>query len=187
MEISLIRHGKSKLVKNDKMTCKEFNYWVDEYDNTGVFKMDDYPSETIEKIAKANIVITSDLKRSIDSASLLHPNLKFITDPDFRETELPIPQSTIWRFKISPNSWAVILRCLWFMGYSSGCESLRDAKIRAERATNLLVEHARKYTYVVLVGHGFFNMLVAKELQTMGFAGKRKTNSKHWHVTTYSL
>jgi broad specificity phosphatase PhoE len=187
MEISLIRHGKSKLTKNGRMTCEEFNYWVEEYDNNGVFEKDAYPIETLEKIAKANIVITSDLKRSIDTARLLNPNLKLISDPLFHETELPIPSSNIWGLKISPSSWVVILRCLWFMGYSSGCESLSNAKTRAEKASEILVEYAREYRYVVLVGHGFFNMLVAKELQKMGLEGKKKANSKHWYATTYSL
>lgn len=91
MEISLIRHGKSKHTDNNKVTCNEFNGWVKKYDDSGVFEEKYYPLETHEKIATANIVITSDLKRSIESAKLLYPNLKVISSPLFRETELPVP------------------------------------------------------------------------------------------------
>jgi hypothetical protein len=79
-----------------------------------------------------------------------------------------------------------MLRCLWFSGYSSGCESLSNAKDRSEKASKLLVEYAKGHN-TVLVGHGFFNMLIAKELQKNGLKGKRKINSNHWVCTTYSL
>jgi hypothetical protein len=59
----------------------------------------------------------------------------------------------------------VILRCLWFCGYSWGCGSLKNEKDRAKIACDLLVEYAQEQTTVALVGHGFFNMLIAKELQ----------------------
>ena len=49
MEISLIRHGKSKHIENNRVTCKEFVKWVEKYDNSGVFEEKDYPSETLQK------------------------------------------------------------------------------------------------------------------------------------------
>ena len=187
MEISLIRHGKSKHIDNTKMTCKEFNEWIKKYDDSGVFEENSYPLETLEKIATANIVITSDLKRSIQSAKILNPNIKLISDPLFRETELPNVPTKIGGLKLNPNICAVILRCLWFCGYSWGCESLKNAKDRAKIASDLLVEYAQEQTSVALVGHGFFNMLIAKELQKMGWKCERKVNSKHWNCTTYSF
>jgi broad specificity phosphatase PhoE len=187
MEISLIRHGKSKCTENNLITCIEFKGWVEKYDYNGVFEENFYPSETLKKIATANIVITSDLKRSVESSKLLNPNLKAISIPLFRETELPNPLTKLWGLKLNPSIWALILRCLWFSGYSRGCESLNNAKDRAKKASELLVEYAQEHTSVVLVGHGFFNMLIAKELQKTGWKGKRKTSSKHWNCTTYSL
>lgn len=110
MRISLIRHGKSKHIDNNKITCNEFNDWVKKYDNSGVFEENSYPLETLEKIEKASIIITSDLKRSIESAKLLNPNLKKIASPLFRETELPVPSTKLLNIKLMPNIWAVILR-----------------------------------------------------------------------------
>ena len=51
----------------------------------------------------------------------------------------------------------------------------------------ILVEYTKEHKYVVLVSHGFFNMLVAKKLQKIGLKGKRRTNFKHWNATTFSL
>lgn len=186
MEISLIRHGKSKHIENTRITCKEFQEWAEKYDSSGVFEESSYPPVTLEKIATANVVMTSDLKRSIESASLLNPNQKVFSDALFRETELPaFPR--ILRLKLIPNSWTVILRCLWFSGYSRQCESLVNAKQRAKQAAEQLVKYAEKYNSVVLVGHGFFNRLISEELMKMGWEGKGKSSVKHWSCTTYSL
>ena len=38
MEISLIRHGKSKHIENNIVTCKEFVKWIEKYDNNGFLK-----------------------------------------------------------------------------------------------------------------------------------------------------
>jgi broad specificity phosphatase PhoE len=187
VEISLIRHGKSKGAENNRITCSEFKAWVEKYDSNGVLEENSYPLETLKKIETANMVITSDLKRSVESAKLLAPKIKTISDPLFREVELPIPLTIYWDIKLNPNIWAVILRCLWFCGYSRECESFSNAKERAKKSSELIVEYAQEHTSVVLVGHGFLNRMIAKELQKKGWSGKRQASSKHWNCTTYSL
>ncbi|GAA0462287.1 histidine phosphatase family protein [Alkalibacillus silvisoli] len=187
MRLSLIRHGKSQLIENDTITCYEFKQWVEKYDNYGVFEEITYPPKTIEIVVNAKIVVTSDLKRSIQSAKLLHPEVKILSDPLFRETELPICSMKLLNLKLRPSIWAFILRILWFCGYSNGCESFSNAKLRAKKASQQLIDYAGEFESIVLVGHAFFNMLIAKELKEKGWKGKRKTVTKHWDCTTYSL
>ncbi|MDV2684041.1 histidine phosphatase family protein [Alkalihalophilus lindianensis] len=187
MEISLIRHGKSQLTENDKITFADFKKWVEKYDLNGVFEESAYPEVTIEKVATAKVVVTSHLKRSIVSANLLNPNTKTISDPLFRETELPAKPTILFNVKLKPNNWAVFLRLLWFSGYSNKCESLSQAKLRAKKASQQLIGYANEHKSIVLIGHGFFNMLIAKELKKMGWKGKRNAGAKHWNCTTYSL
>ena len=188
MEISLIRHGKSKHIENNIVTCKEFVEWVERYDNSGVFEENDYPFETMEKVANASIVITSDLTRSIESANLIiqNRNTKVVTEALFREIELPVPWRNL-KVKMRPNSWAVIFRFLWFCGYARQYEPLAEAKLRAKKASERLVQYAEEHKSVVLVGHGFINRFIAVELKKMGWKGERKATAKHWHCTTYSL
>ncbi|WP_088011127.1 hypothetical protein [Gottfriedia acidiceleris] len=95
--------------------------------------------------------------------------------------------TNLFGMRLKPSIWAVILRCLWFGGYSSNCESLNDAKIRAEKASKLLIQYAQEHSHIVLVGHGFFNLLIAKELKKNGWIANKKTSSKHWHTTTFSV
>ncbi|WP_102691894.1 phosphoglycerate mutase family protein [Rummeliibacillus pycnus] len=186
MEITLIRHGKSKHIENNRITSTEFQDWIKKYNGSGVIDELHYPSETVEKINTAKMIITSNLKRSIESAKLVNPKIKTHSDRLFRETELPNFTKRL-RLKLRPNSWAVILRSLWLIGYSRKCESLAEAKKRAKLASEKLIQFAQENTKVVLIGHGFFNQLISKELIRKGWKGKRKTSTKHWTCTTYSI
>ena len=186
MEISLVRHGESRLLENHKITFAEFNKWVEKYNVTGVFEQSTYPELTIEKVETANFVVTSDLERSIVTANLLNPNVKILSDSVFREAELPANLTIIPKVKLKPTSWAVLLRLLWLSGYSNKCESLSQAKLRAKKATQQLISYANDHNSIVLVGHGYFNILIAKELKRMGWKGKSKANTKHWKCSTFS-
>jgi broad specificity phosphatase PhoE len=187
MEISLIRHGRSKFNYNKPITCKQFKDWVEQYDTHGVYEEKSYPAETLEKIRNAAFVFTSDLKRSIESAVILNLQQKAKINSLFREIELPTPSTDYPGIKLNPIFWAVLLRGLWLKGYSRNCESLEDAEARARRAAKVLLKFAHEHGRVVLVGHGFFNRLIAKELLKAGWQGKSTTSLKHWDCTTYSF
>ena len=157
------------------------------YDSHGVFEEKSYPVGTLRKMSEVNIVITSDLKRAIKSGKRLNVALPIISDSLFCETDLPIPLAK-WRgLKLNPNIWAIVLRMLWLSDYSNSGESLKDAKIRAKKASKFLIECAFQHVNVVLVGHGFFNKLLGKELKKSWWNGKKKTNSSHWGSATYSF
>lgn len=187
MEISLIRHGRSRFNDNKPISCKQFKHWVEQYDAHGVYEATSYPVETLQKIKHASVVLTSDLKRSIESALILNPQQKAKINPLFREIELPAPSTDYPGLKLHPAFWAVLLRRLWLGGYSKNCESLQEAEARARRAAKELRKNARIHGPVVLVGHGFFNRLIAKELIKAGWKGKNTTSLKHWDCTTYSF
>lgn len=124
-------------------------------------------------------------KRSIESAKLLNPEVKTIPDPLFRETELPTRSMELFDLKLRPSIWSVTLRLLWFSGYSNECESLSNAKIRAKKASQQLIDYTDEYKSVVLIDHRFINMFIS--LQKKGWKGKRKAGTKHWNCTTYSF
>ncbi|MGA8942620.1 MAG: phosphoglycerate mutase family protein [Thermoactinomyces sp.] len=185
MEISLIRHGKTQVTENSPITCGDFRKWVEKVDDAGVVEAPVYPVGTLKKMQDARIVVTSNLKRSIESAKLLGPDLKIIANPLFREIEFPALSKPLRGLKLKPYSWIVISTLLWLGGYANGCESFREARKRAKKAARMLVEYAREYDRVILVGHGFFNFLIATELRKTGWRGKRITSFRHWGCTTY--
>lgn len=184
----MIRHGKSQWTDNSKVSYEGFRNWIDRYDSSSVFESDmPYPARTLEKINKANLILSSDLKRSIDSAKILTPDFTGPSYPLFREIEFPAVPEFAEKVKLPPTVWAVFLRVSWFAGYAKGAESYKKASQRAGRAADVLVNEAVKHESVVLVGHGFFNFLIAKQLQKRGWEGRRNTSFEHWVANTYRL
>lgn len=174
------------LNENQKKNCEEFEEWVHSYNLSGVVEEKDLPPSTLQKVAHAKVFITSDLKRSIESAKLLRNNVLVMTDTLFREVELPIPSTKLGNIKLNPQVWTAILRCLWFCGYSNRCESYKSAKERAKKAAVQLIEYAEEYHLVVFVGHGYFNLLLAKELLKRGWNGQKMKSTKHWSISSYT-
>jgi broad specificity phosphatase PhoE len=75
------------------------------------------------------------------------------------------------RPRFSPFTWAFFLRIAWLCGFSGGVESAR-AKVRANTAAQRLQLIANEGP-VLLLGHGFMNRLIAKQLESAGgFAEK---------------
>ncbi|MBG9544320.1 phosphoglycerate mutase [Cytobacillus firmus] len=187
MEITLIRHGRSAQIENHRMNSKEYKKWVEAYNHLGIVEGESCSKDAIEKGATSSILLTSDLRRAIESARTLNPSAKIQSDPLFREMELPMPDINFPGVRLRPNTWAVLLRLLWICGYSQGCESYSEAKYRAKRASLKLTSFAKEHQHAVLIGHGFFNLYIAKELQKSGWTGKRRTGSKHWNAVTYTI
>ncbi len=136
---------------------------------------------------EANIMVTSHLVRSIESAKLLHSYSNVISDSIYMEIALPTISANLPGVKLTPAIWTVITRCLWFAGYSKQCESLQKVKVRAEEAAHHLISFAKEHNSVVLVGHGFFNLFIGKELRRMGWNSYTKQSTTHWSCTTFFL
>ncbi|TXC85702.1 histidine phosphatase family protein [Metabacillus litoralis] len=185
MEITLIRHGRSLHTEQTPVTCKELHSWVVKYDEVSILEEKQYPSEAIKKATEANVLLTSDLKRAIDSASSLTSERPVESYSLLREVDLPIPSGNLFGVKLSPKTWLTLFRLLWFCGYSNNSESFSHAKERAKKAAHFLINEASKHESVTVVGHGFFNILVTKQLKNEGWISQTKQSSKHWSCTTY--
>jgi broad specificity phosphatase PhoE len=185
MRIALIRHGESHHRDDSPVTKAQLSRWINTYNQSGVRETEIFPSDTIKAITMSSFIVTSNLKRAIDSATLLKPDSNKRNESLFREVELPVPYFIPSWLKMSPAIWLVLLRCLWFVGVTKGCESLREAETRAEKAAAKLISYAEKEGSVVLVGHGVFNRLIAKELRKKGWCGHKKTKTAYWSCSTY--
>ena len=137
----------------------------------------------IEVAKSCNIVVCSDLPRSVESARALGVNEIDFIESMFREMELP--HGSFPSPKLSPNIWAAFFRLLWFFGYSSNGESLREAKSRASKGANRLKEIAANNGSVLLVGHGFVNRFIANELVSNGWQGPANPGKQFWEFGVY--
>lgn len=128
-QIILIRHAKVIVNEKQKIHAKELIQWVKEYDQAPID--DTKPSHLVYKMVQdTDIVLTSDLKRSIESAKLLGV-IPHETNALFNEAG--IPDAYLFPFKLRPKTWLFILRSLLLFGfgnkdYLQNYNTLKEAK-----------------------------------------------------------
>jgi broad specificity phosphatase PhoE len=183
-QIILIRHGEVDIEYSRKIDSLELQEWVKRYDNSTV-KPTSLPSEQTKIDAQdADIVLTSILRRAIDSAKVLGVEVAE-ENPIFNEAA--IPEVNIPFFTLRPRNWLFILRLLLVAGLGKKERSLKASQMRAQKASAYLIEHTKHYNCVALVGHGGMNWLIRKALLNQGWVLKKSPSNRHWGVTLLEL
>ena len=183
MEITLLRHGKPIIPSLNKLSASSFDEWVREYNLSGLCSSSKPTMKAFSCAKKCNVIVCSDLPRSIESAKALNAGDVFLSNAIFNEASLPVAK---WHtLKLSPKVWAVTFRVLWLLGYSRNSESFKEAKERAIEAVKKLTEIAHEYDSVLFVGHGVYNRILANELRRSGWSGPKNPGSKHWSMGVY--
>jgi broad specificity phosphatase PhoE len=183
MEIILIRHGKPISATNPVVNACGYIQWVRKYHHSDV--ADHSRPETINNEYKSYCIVSSDLKRAIHSTNIYLEKSPEIIDKLYREMEIPRYK---FPFKLKAWSWLYLSRVLWILGYKGPFESFKQAKIRAELATDTLIAIAQEQAEkkVILFGHGFMNRYIRKSLLKKGWQLNAKSNA-YWGVTSLKL
>ena len=181
MEITLIRHGKPTFDLKGKARSRDIPEIVRNYDLSGISGVP--PIEAKEKALTCNVAVCSDLSRSIESARALGFEEIHLSNSVFRE--VAIPHFNNGSLSMSLSSWGVFLRCLSVFGFSRNGESLSMAKGRAQKAASVLIEVAEEHGSALLVGHGFINYFIAKELLSRNWVGPSKPGGNYWEYGAY--
>lgn len=168
-EILLVRHGKPECDHQTRIRGCDFFKWVANYDDAPVDRGFLPAPELSASVASMPCIVTSTLRRSIESASILAPDRPTMVEPLFKEAG--IPTAIPFRVSLSPGSWDVLARGAWLLGLARGDESFREARLRAARAADRLVVLARQHGAVALVGHGMLNTLIIRALRGSGWTG----------------
>ncbi len=184
MKIVLLRHGKPNISEHGRIRANEVHQWIELYNSVGLCAEHMPSAKSIEIANDCNTVICSDLTRSIESAQALGVKEINLTEPLFREMGLPY-SSFPPLLKLPPNLWVALFRAVWFFGYSSNSESFKEAKLRATEGANKLKTIAEKNDSVLLVGHGFINQFIAKNLLSSGWKGSNNPGRKYWEFGVY--
>ncbi len=183
VRIVLIRHGKPDLPELGKLRAKEIPRWIDTYNAAGVNAAHPPSRAAVAMAHSCNTVVCSDLPRSVESAQALGVREVTHIESVFRETGLPFSNSPSPR--LSPRIWASWFRVLWLLGYSSNGESIGEARLRASDGASRLKELAVRDGSVLLVGHGFLNWFIARELLANGWRGPARPGMKYWEFGVY--
>lgn len=187
MEVTFVRHGPSCWESHAPCSAQQFRTWMENYNDRGIFQESVVPLDTVRKCQEASLIITSPLLRAVESTHVLMAGMdkQLVKSNMFREAELPVMDRIPSFIRMKPQKWAVLFRSIWVAGYGGGNETFRQARRRAEKARDTLMEYARIHGKVVVIGHGIFNMMVAKELIKKGWAGKYPPSRHHFCCTTY--
>jgi broad specificity phosphatase PhoE len=185
LQITLLRHGKPTVSKNGKLSAIEYTRYLQRYDVAGIDRAHQPPAAVWQRAEQSALILCSDLPRAIQSAQALSRGRKLQVEPVFREIKMPaINMNTV---KFSEKTWGVVSRLVWFLGYSNGSESFREAKQRAAAAAERLIHLAKAQGSVMLVGHGFLNYFIGRALLANGWDGPVIPCWKFWGVGFYQL
>jgi broad specificity phosphatase PhoE len=181
--LTLIRHGRPAIALAPRTGHKGFRSYIDDYEQAGLDPQSAPPEELQDLVKELSHVFTSDRARAHQSAKALAPGAELIADPLFAEAPLAGPRIPLLRMKVP--KWAVVARILWHVGYHPEIEDYTTAKARASDAAGILIARARKDGHAVLVAHGYFNLMLGRELRRRGFAKSGAHRARYWNAVTY--
>jgi len=150
----------------------EIDAWVDLYDRGDL----DYHDVALQKVEK---VYTSALFRANRTARYL--GLEYEENALFNEVEAKAFVNTSWRFP--KLLWLFAGRILWSAGWVKKSESKKETLVRAKEALSLIMKD--KSNSIMIVSHGFFMIVLAKELQKYGFEGEMDIHPKNGKPYTF--
>jgi broad specificity phosphatase PhoE len=183
--ITLVRHGEPALSRNVRLSAAGYREWWAQYELGGLKAGQTPPCELVQAAANADVLIASTRRRAIESATAVVAGRPFAEDPAVIEAPLPPPPLPAW-LKLPPRWWGVISRiCWWLLGYSEGQESYAEAKLRAGRVADMLTERSRQGENVLVVAHGFFNLMVGRALEARGWRCAKDEGFRYWSARRF--
>ena len=174
MELILLRHGKPDIESSTAIRAVAMKAWIADYDASGIMDM---PDTSVIAACHGQFVVASPMKRALESVTALGLQPDMIMDALY---EAPLPAFNLPLLKLTPLAWATAFRLLWMAGASGGVESFSSAKRRAKQVSDELANLTDAHGRVVSVGHGFMNLLIARELQKAGWKQQNLRKSGYW-------
>ncbi len=187
--ITLVRHGEPALSRRVKLDWKGYRDWWAKYEEAGLLE-GQIPPHCLNGFAHdARYIYSSTLRRSIETAQAICGDKPFEQLAMLVEAPLPPPHLPSF-IKFSPNSsgWGWVARTWWwYTNTNAGGETRKEALVRARTAADFLVGKAREGGDVLVLAHGYFNLLISLELKKMGFIKTVEQGFKYWGCRRYEL
>jgi broad specificity phosphatase PhoE len=186
MRLLLVRHGRSSCTLPPGFVDRAaVERWLTAYDAAGLAADDAPPAALVAEVARAHLVVSSDLPRAVASAALLAPGRESIVSPLFREIPLPIPRSLVRR--LPAMVWGAIIHLRWLYEIARGRGDPRDAVEQARAAARWCEDACdalgAEEPVIAVATHGVFRRVLARHLLGEGwrFAPGRRGYA-HWSV-----
>ena len=172
MEIILIRHGKPESATNPLVTSGGYANWVRRYNQSSV-ACDSRPPSQLRDRLNNHYIVSSDLRRAVESAEICSGQTPKEKHPILREMDIPRYRMP---FKFRAWTWLYLSRFLWTLGVKGTFESYKEARLRSKTACQKLIQLACKHDKIVVFGHGYMNLHIRKELISNGWSMSEKSN-----------
>ena len=179
-QIILIRHAKVDIDTSQTIVSSALKNRVERYDVAEIHPESKPMQKVRNLVLSADAVVTSSLRRAIDSAKLLDIDV-YEQNAIFNEAQIPNVNIPFLKFK--PKTWLVILRVLLLFGFGKKDTSLKASTKQAEEAAVRLLALSQKNDSVVLIGHGGMNWLIRKVLMKEGWCLEPNSSNSNWGRT----
>ncbi len=184
-QIVLARHGRPDLPADlgRAISGREIGRWYRGYDASGIVDAVEPPACLRAAAAAAGCVVASDSRRALETAARLGVTDKVRVEPALRE--VGFPESLALPVRLSPVAWVLIARAMQMLRCCECDEAVPATRARAAIAVETLSQLADDHGTLVVVGHGWFNRFVARELRRRGWHGPRWPPTRYWSAATY--
>jgi broad specificity phosphatase PhoE len=183
--ITLARHGEPALSRKVKLSAKEYSDFWARYEVMGLLPGQTPPSALRGFAAGCDVLISSTRLRAIESAQLVSQGRDFAREDLLVEAPLPPPNWPSW-IRLSPRLWGFFARFWWwFFNHHQGQETRAQAEARAHQAALKLDALAREGQSVVVLAHGFFNVMIARALRRLGWRQTVREGYKYWSTRRF--
>lgn len=178
--IVLARHGEPALSRRIRLTAAGYRRWWAAYEEGGILKDQTPPQGLIEVAQGADHVFSSTRKRAVETADALVQGRPVQRDAVFVEAPLPPPPLPPF-IRLKPRTWGFLARTAWwFFDHHEGQETRAQAARRAEEAADRLVKAAEGGATVVVLAHGFFNLMIGRALKRRGWRQRAGRGYAYW-------
>lgn len=183
--IILARHGEPNISRKVKLTAAEYGQFWARYELLGLLPGQTPPEHLKAHVERCGVLIASTRLRSIESAQALAPGREFPRDVTLIEAPLPPPPWPSW-VRLSPKVWGFLARFWWwYFNHHAGQENRAQAEIRAGRAADMLIDKAADGHDVVVLAHGFFNIMIGRALKARGWKLAAGKGYKYWSMRRF--
>jgi broad specificity phosphatase PhoE len=178
--VVLVRHGEPALSRRVRLDAQGYRAWWAAYEVGGLKAGQTPPADLVAAAAQVDAVYSSTRLRSIESAQAIARGRRFEPDALFVEAPLPPPNAPSW-LRLPPRWWGVIARIWWWLfDHNEGQESRREAERRADLAAGRLEAEAARGATVMVVAHGFFNLMIGRALEARGWRRTLDQGFRYW-------
>jgi broad specificity phosphatase PhoE len=183
--ITLARHGEPAISRKVRLSSREYREFWARYETMGLMPGQTPPAHLVGFVETCDVLISSTRLRAIESAQAVGPGRDFVREEVLVEAPLPPPRWPSW-IKLSPKIWGFMARFhWWFFNHHQGEESRGQAEGRADQAAAKLEAIAEGGANVVVLAHGFFNVLIDRALRKRGWRRVSREGYKYWSTRRF--